>query len=103
MVRDDEWVGDDLSRDEVLEIDDCDAGVRLIVDEEELPIVVAVGFAQSRMVCITPVQVLAASTAFGEHSVGLVAISVPLPRLRRKHSDVLENSHAGDPDHDHLA
>jgi hypothetical protein len=94
-----EGIGHDLLGLHVPQVDDGDAGVRLVVDEQVLAVVVGVGLRQGRMMGVAPGEVAAFHATLGQHLVGLLGPGAPaLPGLGREHTDHLQESHGGDPD-----
>ena len=68
--------------------------LRLVVDEEELAVVVAVGLATGRVVGVGPGDRRCRPLSpLGEHRFGVVAEAVALPRLGREDADDLEHAH----------
>ena len=103
VVRDHELVDHDLLGLEVPKIDHGDARVRLVVDEEELAVVVAVGLGERRVVRVAPEDLLVVHLALGEHVHRLLGAEAPaLPGLGGEHGDDLEEPHRGHPDHQDL-
>ena len=95
--------GDDLLRDEVVQVDDRDASVGLVVHEDVLAVVLTLGLGERRMVHVAPRDLLAEAAPHVEDRAGLVAVPVALPGLWREHADVLQDTHRGNADDDHVA
>jgi hypothetical protein len=86
-------VDDDLLGFEVTQVDDREAGIGLVVDEQELAVVLALGFGNSRVVRVAPGDFLAVDHALLEHGFGILVVAVALPRFRREHADILQDAH----------
>ena len=98
MVVDRQRALDDLFSFEIAQIDHSQAGVGLVVDEDELAVVITLRFTQGRMVGIAPRQRLPADAARVEHLYTMTtgrAVSPALPRLRCEDGDGLEDTHGG--------
>jgi hypothetical protein len=91
-----EGVDDDLLGLEVVQIDDRDARIGLVVDEEPAPVVGALGLRQSGVVGIAIDHILAPDAALGQDRLGLVVEAIALPGFRGEDPDVLEQPHGGD-------
>ena len=92
VVVDEQRVFDDLFGFKVSKIDHRDACVGLVVDEEPISVVVAIGFRECGVVCVSPAVLFAADIAFVENFVS-DSESPPLPRFWSKHTDRAENAH----------
>ena len=104
MVVDGDRVLDDLLRFEVTQVDDGHSGVRLVVDEHELAVVVAAGLGERGVVRVRPGDLLIADVALGEDSIGSpVAVSPALPGLRGENADGLQETHGRHADHEDLS
>ena len=86
-------VDHDLLGLEVAQIDHGDARVGLVVDEEELAVILAVGLGNCRVVRIAPGDVLAVDLALCQHGLGVLVVAVALPGLGGEYADVLEDAH----------
>ena len=98
---------DDLCRDnllghEVFQIDDRDARVGLVTDEQELPVVVAGRLRERRVMRVGPREIVPVAPAAGEHALGLIVEAVSLPGLGREDADVPEDAHRRHADDDDL-
>ena len=98
-----EGVDDDLLGLEVVQVDDRDAGVGLVVDEQVAPVIVTLGFRHGGVMGIAVDDVLAADPALGQDGLGLVVEAIALPGFRGEDTDVLQQAHGGDAVDDHLA
>jgi hypothetical protein len=76
----------------------------LVVDEQVLAVVVAVGLGERRVVRVAPGDVPAVDATLVEHRLGLLVEAVGLPGLGGEDGDVLEDAHGWDAvDDDHAA
>jgi hypothetical protein len=103
VLRLEDRVDHDLLGLEVAQVDHRQARVGLVVDEQELAVVLAVGFGNGRMVGIAPGNVLAVDAALLQHVLRAFVEAIALPGLRREYADVLEDAHRGNRIDDHLA
>ena len=93
----------DLLGLEIAQVDDGDAWIRLVVDEQKLPVIVRVGLGQRWMMGVTPGDFVARHTSTGhERLVFFRAVGKALPRLRRKRRYHLEQAHRRHTDYQHL-
>jgi len=98
-----EGVDHDLLGLEVVQIDHGHSWIGLVVDEEVLAVVLALGLRYGRVMGIAVGDVLAADLALRQHRLGLVVEAVPLPGLGREDADVLQDTHRRDAVDDDLA
>ncbi len=102
VVAERERVLDDLLGFPVAQIDDTDASVDLVVDEEPLPVIVPVGFREGRVVGVAPEVGLALGEAGFEDFVA-DAETPALPGLGGEDGDGAEQAHAGETDRKDLS
>jgi hypothetical protein len=86
-------VHDDLLRLEVVQVDDGQPRIRLVVDEQILPVVVPVRLGDGRVVRVTPGDFASVDAALVEDRLRLVVEPVGLPGLGVEDGDVLEDAH----------
>jgi len=103
VFRLEDRVDHDLLRLEVPQVQHRQPRVRLVVDEQELPVVLALRFRNRRVVRVAPGDVLAVNPALRQHRLRFFVKTVALPRFRGEHPDVLQNPHRRNPVHNHLA
>jgi hypothetical protein len=104
VVADDVGVLDDLLGAEVAQVDHGHARVGLVVDEDPLAVVVAVGLAQRRVMGVAHANLDAIDVAGIQDLLGGdIADAVALPGFGREDGDILEDAHGGHADHDQVA
>ena len=103
VFRLEDRVDDDLLGFEVTQVDNGDTRVGLVVDEQELAVVLALGFGNGRVVRVTPGDFLAVDPALLEDGLGVFVEAVALPGFRREDTDVLQDAHGRNAIHDDLA
>src|SRR5690606_14339290 len=92
---------DDLLRLPVAQVDDGHAGVRLVGDEEPLPVVLTVGAAETWVMRIAPLHRLPVDGARA-HDLVAHAEAPSLPRLGRVDADGAQDAHGGNADGEDL-
>ncbi|TLD45613.1 MAG: hypothetical protein FAZ92_02125 [Accumulibacter sp.] len=95
-------VDDDLLGLEVAQVDHRQPRVRLVVDEQELAVVLALRLRDRRVVRVAPGDFLAVDPTLRQDGFRAFVEAVALPGLGSEHTDVLENAHRGDAIDDHL-
>ncbi len=102
MFRLENRINHDLLGFKVAQVDHGETRIGLVVDEQELTVVFALGFRHGWVVCIAPVDFLAIDIALTQHSLGVLVKAIALPGFRREYADVLQNAHGRNTVHNDL-
>ena len=103
VIADHQRILHDLRRLEARQVDHGDARIHLIVDEQELPIVVAIGLAERRMVRVTVRDHLFTDAAVIETALRSVRKAPARVGVGGENRDHLEDPHRRHSEHEDLA